>query len=159
MRLLELVKDHPFGVGAFIFAVCAGVVGNYVYDQLRQEPEATKINTIIDDPIISISQVPSQGGGSDSLGVIAGTVSGVKEPSRYRIAVYAQTDHWYVQPTRDESLTLIGNDGNWATETHLGTSYAALLVDKMFVPPPQPSALPRGNEVLTQVTVGAHISP
>lgn len=159
MRLLEFVKGHPFGVVAFIFAVCAGVAGNYVYDWFRQGPEGANGYTTINAPVISISDVPSQGQGPDSRGVIAGTVSGIKEPSRYRIAVYALTDRWYIQPTRDESLTLIGNDGTWATDTHLGTSYAALLVDKTFVPPPQPFSLPRGDKVISQVTSGAHINP
>ena len=155
MKLLEFAKKHPFGVVAFMFAVCAGVVANFIYDGLRQEPNDERQH----NPVILIIEIPSQGGGPDSRGAIAGKVEGIKEPNAYRVVVYALTDHWYVQPTRDESLTLINNDGTWATQTHLGTSYAALLVDKSFIPPQQPSAIPRGESVLAQVTVGAHISP
>lgn len=155
MTPLEFIKNHPLGVFAFIFAVCAGVVANFVYDGLRHKPDDKRQDT----PVILIIEIPSQGGGPDSRGVIAGKVEGIKDPNAYRVVVYALTDHWYVQPTRDDSLTVINNDETWATQTHLGTSYAALLVDKSFVPPPQPSAIPRGKSVLAQVTVGAHISP
>lgn len=155
MKLSEFIKKHPFGVFAFMFAVCAGVVANFVYDGLRHNPDDKMLHT----PVILIIEIPSQGGGPDPRGVISGKIEGIKEPNAYRVVVYALTDHWYVQPTRDDSLTIINNDGTWATQTHLGTSYAALLVDKSFVPPPQPSAIPRGKNVLAQVTVGAHISP
>jgi hypothetical protein len=155
MALLDFVKNHPFGLFAFIFAVCAGVVANFVYDGLRHEANDKRQ----DVPVIIIVVSPSQGGGPDSRGVIAGKVEGIKDPNAYRVVVYALTDHWYVQPTRDDALTLINKDGKWATQTHLGTSYAALLVDKSFVPPPQASAIPRGKSVLAQVTVDAHIGP
>ena len=129
------------------------LVGNYMYDELRSSRGPAR------NVVISIDLVPSQGAGPDSLGVIAGKVSGIGSPSQFRVAVYAFTDHWYVQPTRDGSLTLIDNEGNWKTATHLGTSYAALLVNSEFSPPVQPSFLPRGNDVLAQATVGATFSP
>lgn len=159
MRVLTFIKDHPFGALAFVFAVVTGVVAEYVYDELRPTQEETTNDVNRGTAVISINRVPSQGSGDDSRGVIAGTVSGITNPGEYRITVYALTDHWYVQPTRDESLTLIGSDGTWATETHLGTSYAALLVGSAFNPPPQPESLPRGSDVFAFITVGADVSP
>ena len=158
MKFIEFVIRHPLGVLAFIFAVAASVVGSYVYNFLHQDKGTGNIVTI-NAPVVSITEVPSQGGGPDSRGVIAGKIEGIQDPNAYRVVVYALTDHWYVQPTRDEPLTLINNDGTWATETHLGTSYAVILVDRSFVPQPQPSAIPRRKSVIAQVTVGAHISP
>ena len=65
MKLLEFVKNHPLGVLAFIFAVCAGVVANFVYDGLRDVPDDKEQST----PVILIIEIPSQGGGPDSRGV------------------------------------------------------------------------------------------
>lgn len=158
MKLVKFLKKHPFGALAFIFAITTSVVGNYVYDFIHQAEDQNGGNKN-NAPIINIVKVPSQGGGPDSRGVISGRVEGVDELQAYRIVIYALTDHWYVQPTETDPLTMIDANGEWVTQTHLGTSYAALLVEKSYTPPSQPEFVPQGKEVLSRMTVGAHISP
>ncbi len=108
---------------------------------------------------IVIIVVPSRGSGGDSRGVIAGRVVGLSDPMKYRVALYAHTDRWYVQPTSEEPLILIGNDGSWESTTHLGSEYAALLVAPSFVPPESASAVPGGEDVVAFARTGAAVNP
>jgi hypothetical protein len=103
--------------------------------------------------------IPSRGGGPDSKGVIAGRVSGLDDPMRYRIVIYALTDRWYVQPTINEPLIVIQDDGNWESTTHLGFEYAALIVRSSFDPPESLDAIPGGDGVIAFTRVGATIHP
>jgi hypothetical protein len=47
-----------------------------------------------------------------------------------------------VQPFADQPFTTIQPDSTWKSATHLGTEYAALLVEPGFRPPPILDALP-----------------
>jgi hypothetical protein len=60
---------------------------------------------------------------------------------------------WWVQPLTAEPFTSLGLDGTWHNSTHLGTEYAALLVDRDFRPAPRMDALPdTGGPVLAVAT-------
>jgi hypothetical protein len=109
---------------------------------------AQQIAAVSGAPEISITQVPPAGAGASTHSTIKGRVRGVSA-KQARVVVYALGDHWYVQPTAARPLTAIRNGGVWKTATHLGFSYAALLVRKTFVPPPVTDALPPvGGDVL-----------
>jgi hypothetical protein len=86
-------------------------------------------------------------------------VQGIYNPTNYRVVVYAFTDRWYVQPTGDEPLTLIGSDGSWENITHLGSEYAVMIVASSFKPPISSDALPGGDAVLAIARSGAAINP
>jgi hypothetical protein len=102
-------------------------------------------------PSIRITLLPalSNSGGPDSEGQIGGEVDGVCRPQDFRVVIYAYTNRWYVQPERDRPLIGVMADGTWRTETHLGSKYAALLVEPSYEPPASPTM---GKGVLAFVT-------
>jgi len=105
---------------------------------------------------IKFDQIPPRGGGAGSRGDISGKVVGVENPNIYKMVIYAQTDHWYVQPLADAPFTEIQRDGKWSNWTHLGDNYAAILVTPSYQPSAVIDALPvTGEEVLAVVTVPA----
>ena len=61
----------------------------------------------------------------------------------HRIVLYARSGHWWVQPLTVQPFTSVRPDGSWENTTHLGTEYAALLVDSAFRPPDTTEALPK----------------
>lgn len=108
------------------------------------------------DVKVQFKTVPPAGAGPDSLGDISGHVVGLPNPERYKVVLYAHTDHWYVQPTLVQPLTDIGQDGRWSNWTHLGDRFAALVVEPSFRPPSVADALPAtGREVLAVATVAS----
>ena len=87
---------------------------------------------------------------------IAGKVSGVDNPERFSIVLYAKVDKWYVQPFVTSPYTKINSDGTWRNSTHSGMIYAALLVTKSFKPPATTFSLPGigGNVVAIKEVAG-----
>lgn len=79
----------------------------------------------------------------------------------YQIVLYAQSERiWFVQPFENQALTKILPDGTWKNSTHLGTEYAALLVDSSYRPPSRISVLPDvGNGVIAVTAVKGTGSP
>lgn len=71
-------------------------------------------------------------GGPETTGTIAGRVADA-EPGQ-RIVLYAKSGLWYVQPLYDAPFTALAPDGSWTAATHLGTDYAALLVEPDYHP-------------------------
>jgi hypothetical protein len=93
------------------------------------------------EPSIEFSRVPpADAGGPDRLDIIQGRVIGARPGER--IVLYAKNGNWWVQPLVDEPLTRIQSDSKWVNSTHLGTEYAALLVEPGYRPPATMSALP-----------------
>jgi hypothetical protein len=104
-------------------------------------------------PSVEITETPSATflPGPEGLRRIAGTVRAY--PSGSKIVVYALGDRWYVQPLGVAPDTTISENGSWATRTHGGTKYAALLVEDSYKAPATLDVQPkRGGEVLA-VTV------
>src|SRR5215203_6097900 len=92
-------------------------------------------------PSIEISLVPPVAeGGPERLAPIAGRVTGARPGQR--IVLFAQAGIWWVQPTRDEPFTSIQPDSTWTNSIHLGTEYAALLVEPGYRPPQTMDSLP-----------------
>jgi hypothetical protein len=80
------------------------------------------------------------------MGSIEGRVIGAK--AGQQIVLYAKNNIWWVQPFANQPFTTIQSDSMWKSSTHLGTDYAALLVDPGFLPEPKLAALPtEGNRV------------
>jgi len=99
------------------------------------------------EPRIDFTRVPyPERGGSGALDMIEGRAVGAK-PSQ-AIVLYARSGDWYIQPFVEQPLTEIQPDSTWGNPTHLGTEYAALLVDQGFTPPTVTGSLPQlGNGV------------
>ena len=72
-----------------------------------------------------------------------------------RIVLYARTDgRWGVCRQSGQPFTNIEADGQWQASVHLGTQYAALLVDPTYNPPEQTELLPSvGNGVVALAVV------
>jgi len=71
-----------------------------------------------------------------------------------QIVLYAKNDIWWVQPFTDRPFAAIQSDSTWKGSTHLGTDYAALLVDPGYQPQPKIAALPaEGNGVAAILAV------
>jgi signal transduction histidine kinase len=106
-------------------------------------------------PSITIDQVPpADPGGTQRLSDITGRAVGARPGQR--VVLYARSGDWYVQPFADAPFTAIGPDATWTSRTHLGTEYAALLVEPDFEPPAIVASLPgRGGRVAaTRVVAG-----
>ncbi|MBL8213810.1 MAG: hypothetical protein JNK87_24040 [Bryobacterales bacterium] len=92
-------------------------------------------------PVIEFRVVPEAGpGGPDRMATIAGTVRGVR--AGQRIVLFAKSGQWWVQPFSNRPYTAIADDGGFESATHLGTEYAAVLVDASYKPPKVVERLP-----------------
>ncbi len=111
-------------------------------------------------PEVKITRVPDASpGGPEKLDYIEGTVKNTK--AGQHIVLYARSGAWWVQPFADSTTTNILPDGSWKNSTHLGTDYAALLVDAKYIPPARMPMLPSiGNGVLAVASApGKPVAP
>ncbi len=99
-------------------------------------------------PTIEFTLIPfTDKGGIDTTGTIQGKVTGARHDQL--IVLYAKSGAWYVQPFYDAPYTRLEADLTWKNSTHLGTEYAALLVEPGYVPPNVTDVLPQpGNGVV-----------
>ena len=103
-------------------------------------------------PTVEFTKVPLAGeGGPDRTDKIEGGVVGA-HPGQ-RIVLFARSGAWWVQPFIDQPFTLIQPDSRWSTTTHLGTQYAALLVDANYLPPASTNFLPSVGHGVIAITV------
>jgi len=105
------------------------------------------------NPSIEFVQVPrADAGGPDVLEDISGRVIGARPGQQ--LVLYAKAGIWWVQPMADQPFTPIQAGSKWHSSTHLGTEYAALLVEPGFKPEPKLELLPKeGGLVVTVKTV------
>lgn len=81
-------------------------------------------------PAVIFTYVPPIGS-SDKL---KGMVGGV-DPSRYRLAIFANVHGWWNVPSRNEPLTTINSDGSWECDiTGGGSGVIATQIDAYLVP-------------------------
>ena len=99
-------------------------------------------------PRIELTHIPSTDkGGINTFGTIQGKVVGARQEQL--IVLYAKSGAWYVQPYVNEPYTKLEADQTWRNSTHLGTEYAALLVEPGYIPPSVTDTLPQpGNGVV-----------
>lgn len=105
-------------------------------------------------PIISFSKVPpADVGGPNETDTIVGRVTDVR--SGQQIVLYAWSQgKWWVQPFTERPFTKIQNDSTWKSETHLGSEYAALLVEPGYTPSDTADSLPpTGAGVVAEAVV------
>jgi hypothetical protein len=104
-------------------------------------------------PAIEFTVVPpAAAGGSERVARVAGRVTGARPG--HRIVLYTKSGVWWVQPLTVQPFTAVKPDSTWENQIHLGTEYAALLVDGRFSPPATTESLPpRRGAVLAVATI------
>lgn len=111
-------------------------------------------------PTIEIDEVPvASPGGPSQLATISGRVRGNRHDQR--LVLFARAGVWWIQPYASNPFTTIDATGRWSSATHLGSEYAALLVEPGFRPSNVLSELPvAGKGVAAVATVkGANSQP
>ena len=111
-------------------------------------------------PSIEFSRIPqADEGGRDKHDIIEGRVTGARPGQQ--IVLYARSGKWWLQPLANQPFTKVQSSGKWTNATHLGTEYAALLVESGFRAPATTDALPAlGGDVAAVATVkGQSSSP
>jgi hypothetical protein len=103
-------------------------------------------------PSVSITEVPEAAdGGSQRVVPIAGVATGAQR--NHRVVLFAKSGIWWIQPFVAKPFTEIAADGTWKNTTHLGTEYAALLVEADYQPPSTIESLPAsGGAVIAVAT-------
>jgi hypothetical protein len=104
-------------------------------------------------PVLEITQVPIASlGGPTEMDSIAGRVSNTKPGEQ--IVLYAHSGVWWIQPLANQPYTKIQADFTWQNLTHLGTEYAAVLVEPGYRPASKLASMPAdGNGVIAVTTV------
>jgi len=90
-------------------------------------------------------------GGREKHDIIEGRVTGARPGQQ--IVLYARSRTWWVQPLVTQPFTKIEPNSTWSNATHLGTEYAALLVDPGFRPPATTNVLPAIGGAVSAVAV------
>lgn len=109
-------------------------------------------------PAIHFTRIPqTDSGGKEKNDIIEGTVKGALPGQQ--VVLYARSGKWWVQPLAGNPFTRI-KATQWTNATHLGTEYAALLVDSTFRPPITYDVLPsRGGGIAAIAVVHGAASP
>jgi hypothetical protein len=110
-------------------------------------------------PSITFTRVPqADPAGSARHDIIEGRVAGASPGQK--IALYAKSGKWWVQPLVDQPLTAIRPNAQWTNATHLGSEYAALLVSENFKPALSLDSLPQpGGDVAAVAVVAGGAQP
>src|SRR5260370_29040440 len=111
-------------------------------------------------PSLQLTRVPlANPGGPEQLDYIEGRVSDVRPDQQ--IVLYAHSGIWYIQPFANRPFTKIQDASTWKHWTHLGTEYAALLVEPGYHPESKIETLPKeGNGVVAVVSAtGKAVAP
>ena len=102
--------------------------------------------------VLEITQVPVASlGGPDQMDSIEGRVSNAKPGEQ--IVLYAHSGVWWIQPLANQPYTKIQSDSTWSNLTHLGTEYAAVLVESGYRPESKLVSLPSEGNGVAAVTV------
>jgi hypothetical protein len=103
-------------------------------------------------PSIEFSRVPpAREGGPAILEKIEGRVAGAH--SGQQLVLYARSGQWWVQPMTYRPFTKIQPDSKWSNSTHLGTEYAALLVEPGYRPASIMDSLPTEGGAIVAVAI------
>ena len=95
---------------------------------------------------------PAAESGGEKMAAVAGRVTGGR--TDLKIVLFAKSAVWWVQPFVAEPLTNINADFTWSSRIHLGTDYAALLVEPTYQPPATTDSLPSvGGPILAVAEV------
>ena len=104
-------------------------------------------------PRVIFDKVPKADvGGPDKLDTIDGHVTGLQ--AGQQIVLYARSQElWWIQPFSDQPYTKIQTDSRWSNQTHLGTEYAALLINQGYKPPRTTESLPGKGATVVAIAV------
>jgi signal transduction histidine kinase len=109
-------------------------------------------------PSIELTVIPPEHpGGTQSHGTISGRVTAARP--EHRVVLYARSGAWYVQPYADKPFTTIEADSTWTNQTHLGTEYAALLVESGYAPPALTMTIPGEGDGVVAIVVRGGTPP
>jgi hypothetical protein len=102
-------------------------------------------------PWLQLTRVPlGNPEGPEQLDYIEGRVRDARPDQQ--IVLYAHSGVWWIQPFANRPFTKIQADSTWKNSTHLGTEYAALLVEPGYHPESKVATLPsEGNGVVAVV--------
>ena len=92
-------------------------------------------------PEIIFEKIPiADVGGPEKMDTIAGHATDVQ--AGQQVVLYAKSQElWWIQPFSEHPYTKI-QDSRWSNQTHLGTEYAALLINQGYKPPRTTENLP-----------------
>lgn len=109
-------------------------------------------STLSSKPTLQITRVPAANpGGPVQMDFIEGRVTNAKPGQQ--VVLYAYSGVWWIQPFASHQYTNIQPDSTWRNSTHLGTQYAAVLVDPGYHAPTKTATLPaEGNGVIAVAT-------
>ena len=105
-----------------------------------------------DKPVLEFTRVPVASlGGPEQMDSIEGRVRNTRPGEQ--IVLYARSGVWWIQPLANQPYTKIQSDSTWGNLTHLGTEYAALLVEPGYTPASKLVTLPpEGNGIVAVAT-------
>jgi len=103
-------------------------------------------------PSIEFTRVPqADEGGREKHDIIEGRVAGARPGQQ--IVLYSRSGAWWLQPLVSQPFTKIQPSSKWSNATHLGTEYAALLVEPGYRPPATMNVLPTQGGAVSAVAV------
>jgi hypothetical protein len=103
---------------------------------------------------IKFDKAPPIGeGGPVPLSPVTGRVTGARPGDKIVLFAKAGNGIWWVQPQAIQPFIAIQSDSSWTVSTHLGTEYAALLVEPGYRPPATTNKLPRPGGKVRAVEV------
>jgi hypothetical protein len=103
-------------------------------------------------PSIEFTRIPqADDGGRETHDIIEGRVAGARPGQQ--VVLYARSGTWWVQPLVTQPFTKIQPTSKWSNATHLGTEYAALLVEPGYRPPVTTSVLPTVGGAVSAVAI------
>jgi len=146
LELKNLATSNLAWKSVLLLAICCTILNCTILSACRaQHTDA--------GPYIEFTRVPpADEGGPDKLDVIEGRVIG--DHPYLQVVLFARSGDWYVQPFDTQPFTQIQSDSSWKSTTHLGTEYAALLVESEYQPPSVTDALPgEGDGVISVALV------
>jgi hypothetical protein len=122
-----------------------GTVFGGLLDGCYSQPKAS-------GPSIEFTRIPEASAGErEKHDIIEGVAKGAR-PNQ-QIVLYAKSGKWWVQPLVSEPFTKVSAKSTWTNATHLGTEYAALLVEPGFRPPHILDELPSPGGGIAAVAV------
>ncbi len=113
------------------------------------------------EPSIEFTNVPKAAeGGTEGRALIEGHVTGARPGQQIVLFARNGVGTWWVQPFADRAFTAIQSDSKWKNSTHLGTEYAAMLVEAGYRPQSTMAVLPaKGGGVAAVATAKGEGSP
>jgi len=104
------------------------------------------------DPSIQFTRIPqADPAGREKHDIIEGIVKGVR--AGQQLVLYARSGKWWIQPLVNHPYTRISSGAKFSNATHLGTEYAALLVEPGFRPQPVLDSLPERSSGIAAIEV------